>query len=447
MLKGSVMIELHNHRSGSRERIEGNNMITEAISRAVSTLVGAETNSGYFMPLCNTILGGLMLFDGTIEESASNIFLPGDAHLVAYAGQLENLQHSNCGSLNLTESYETDTGFVTTWDFSTSQANGTIQSLARTYAETDRNIYPLLGVSSKISSVHDTVNLKGTIDNGIYPLIYNENEQTLYYIGVTDGYKYNSRTEGGITYCTHECTIYREYVPTRMYKVNDRANKTRLPEEVKKITFETMSYNYEFRNAYNGYAYIVDVRGNSEGDGEFNYYTLKLSDYSFELSAKQSGIVRGSQVGTTAFVSKNKAYFLSYDNKSIYIMDMENPADIMQVDLPENYVQLFSYAEILHNGGIRFFVREQEKNTYHCAIIYPDGYLFMDQKPVNYYFSIGYKSECMTAWGTSGNFMYNNYTGKGYFFNNFLGSIFNLSQPIEKTQSTSMKVVYTLNDI
>ncbi len=130
MIKGHVAIELHNHKTGLRDRIEGDNMITNALNYVIPIVMGGNTSAERLMPLCKKALGSLMLFDGTLTEDKNNMFLPAEAHLVAFADRGLDTTHSDRGSLNSAETYQTDTGYQSVWDFSTSQANGTIKSLA-----------------------------------------------------------------------------------------------------------------------------------------------------------------------------------------------------------------------------------------------------------------------------------------------------------------------------
>lgn len=130
MIKGHVAIELHNHKTGLRDRIEGDNMVTNALNYVIPIVMGGNTSAENLMPLCKKALGSLMLFDGTLTEDKNNMFLPAEAHLVAFADRGLDTTHSDRGSLNSAETYQTDTGYQSVWDFSTSQANGTIKSLA-----------------------------------------------------------------------------------------------------------------------------------------------------------------------------------------------------------------------------------------------------------------------------------------------------------------------------
>jgi hypothetical protein len=132
-MKGHVSIELHNHNSGFTERIEQDNMVTNALTYAMGHAVSCGANlSDLMLPVAKRGLGGLFLFDGKLEENAENVHFPMDVHLIGHAARTVNTDDPMRGSINSLETKRTDTGYVTVWDFSTSQANGNIASLALT---------------------------------------------------------------------------------------------------------------------------------------------------------------------------------------------------------------------------------------------------------------------------------------------------------------------------
>lgn len=194
MIKGHVTIELHNHRSGFTERIEQDNLVTDAVGILASAYAGANMTDK-FMPIAKNALGGLMLFDDTLEEDAANIYFSGDAHLVGFAGQWNNTSNPLCGSLNVQETHATDTGYETVWDFSTSQANGTISALALTAApENDIKSNPFTG-REYTSGMH-IINKGSTV---LVEVIMNSHEQMMYtlsniYIN-NSPYNYGIKTE------------------------------------------------------------------------------------------------------------------------------------------------------------------------------------------------------------------------------------------------------------
>ena len=108
----------------------------------------------------------------------------------------------------------------------------------------------------------------------------------------------------------------------------------------------------------------------------------------------------------------------------------------------------------LKNGGVAFSTQKRISGTsayeFREAICYPDGKIIVSK----YYrtstssYPIFYPPRLFADnLMTFGSNAYNGYLSRGALVNNYLGTIYNLPQPIVKTAASSMKVVYTLTDI
>ena len=132
MLKGHVQIDLHNHKTGLTERIEQDNLITNAVEKLVNASVGRNKTASTFLPLSTKTLGGVMLFEDPLTESVNNTIFPYSNKLIGYAGRTANNSSRQMGSLNAIETGPIENGYSNVWEFSSSQANGTISSMALT---------------------------------------------------------------------------------------------------------------------------------------------------------------------------------------------------------------------------------------------------------------------------------------------------------------------------
>ena len=133
-LKGSAKIELFNT-DGTKEVVEHGNMITNAVNDFMFSARGEQSN---IMRICNRgnsfieqLFGGILLFKHTLNDDPDDYYIPsidtvGYANLGAYGGlDIER------GGFNESESgLQEDGTYKLVWDFATSQANGTIQSIA-----------------------------------------------------------------------------------------------------------------------------------------------------------------------------------------------------------------------------------------------------------------------------------------------------------------------------
>lgn len=131
-LKGKTTFELTDVNTGEVEVVEDTNMITNALQEFVATygyfggdVLGAIGSS----PLWVNLLGGLLLFDTKLDENVNNIIMPAGVKMVGNG----SYNISNSGSVNELGSYSTsesglqpDGSIKFVYDFSTSQANGSI---------------------------------------------------------------------------------------------------------------------------------------------------------------------------------------------------------------------------------------------------------------------------------------------------------------------------------
>ena len=133
-MKGHAKIELFNAESGELERVyEEDNLVTNAVKYLLAFMNKINRQpSNEVTPIATNALGGIMLFDETLEEDPDNVEFPSDAHLVGYSDRSLNTGNPMRGSFNSLESGSRDDGYTAVWDFGTSQANGTIKSVALT---------------------------------------------------------------------------------------------------------------------------------------------------------------------------------------------------------------------------------------------------------------------------------------------------------------------------
>lgn len=338
MIKGHVQVDLHNHKTGLRDRIEGDNMITNAMNYVIPNLIGAGVSASEIMPLCKRVLGGIMLFDGKLTEDKNNIFFPSEAHLVASAGRDTNTEYADRGSLNVAETYETDTGFQSVWDFTTSQANGTIGSLALTMAENNYYYSDPYNITWQGRAIHNALNKNNREDFSLYPLCYDSVRGYLYYYDSTNS-KLTTRYDSSerVTYYKMTFCVMKQYIPSRVYGLSDSVNLRNVAEKVAEFSIERKnSINYSCLNpGYDGYAYIIAPMNEMA-----EYWRVKTSDYNFELSDMKSINLKGCKLKREwgkAVIVKGYAFFAAEDLKSIYIVNLSNSVDVTQATIPEEY--------------------------------------------------------------------------------------------------------------
>lgn len=149
MIKGHTVIELKNINTGEKELIEHDNMLTNAVSEFIRTTFNKSQNDdplakdGYVYgendsnkSFLKTLFGGIFVMDRPITEDPRITKLPEGVNVVGCAGYSYSFNNEwpELGSFNEQESFinwEERTASLV-FDFSTSQANGTIASVGLT---------------------------------------------------------------------------------------------------------------------------------------------------------------------------------------------------------------------------------------------------------------------------------------------------------------------------
>lgn len=435
MIKGHVKIDIHNRITGRYERTERDNLVTNALANVLGLASHAcAQNANQVMdllPAATKGLGGILLFDGTLTEDVSNIHFPMGVHLTGSAGQTTNTASKITGSINTAESGRTDTGYVNVWDFSTSQANGTIASLALTH---------------KGGGARPTEGCQ-YYNGGQY-------QMSLYYSAV--GYDESTRTE----YLYYQGKVYKK----QTYSEIIRAYSPYLgaDEQVFDFAFTDPAYTgWEVCPAYDGYIYAVRVpQISTKGTITVKIRKLKISDGTLTEEAMQTIAitdVTASGTGDTyctnnhfAVVSDGHLYFMSYDRNILYKVDISNTADVKAITVDGCKIL---YVFPMRGGGVMATIYWQGTSSsgasttyYNKAIIYPDDKCRYDNSIL--YTGSGNLSEVMNyeTDGLMRPYKYNSYSYYA-FAANYLGTICNLDSPVIKTSAQSMKITYTLTDV
>lgn len=153
MIKGHAIIELKNTVTGETQRVEHDNMITNGLKYCLTPWLGkysfANTKTTEFQntvdksnesrktgnaSIMNHLLGGIFLFQNTLEENVENVAFPLDNPLIGKASyDTYTGIDTYRGSYNESESgLQEDGSYKHVWDFATNQANGQISALALT---------------------------------------------------------------------------------------------------------------------------------------------------------------------------------------------------------------------------------------------------------------------------------------------------------------------------
>ena len=457
-LKGNVTIKLFDEDGNVVHEESKDNMITNAIYYLLGQVItNVKDPKDYVFPLSTLALGGIWLFDGELDEDAENIDFPMDVHLVGHGGQSQNTSDIMRGSLNVSESGRTDTGYVNTWDFSTSQGNGTIKSVALTsWICGDAPLRFDRGATGcKEIHTHDSSNYYGS-----YVFFHDNVTQRAF------SYKNNA--------------IYSFNCPSYDLKVNDPLYISQvetvispLIEAVSTTTERIEFVDYSICQGYDNYLYAIAVnrewvkvgsnyywdygRNNAQGDAEiwirkwhYEDNTFVEVPYSQEdprwhytlLNVHAKGLNPDMRTGKYAIINNGYLWMVHYDNLHVYKINME---DMAQISLygPFNDLAINGLYPMKHGGVI----------TSTGILIYPDGNFIYKGNDFRFPQSNYIGDNLIRFTGGSSPTVDANGSGdtcsnrpKKAIPCNYLGSIMNLGQTITKTSATSMKIIYTLTD-
>ncbi len=474
MMKGKTEIILTNVETGEVEVHEDENLITNALDKIINIELAMNyAPNSHLLPIATNLLGGIMLFDSELQESKDNIHFPSNSHLVGYANQDVNTTDKYRGSYNAIESGKTGTGFVSVWDFGTTQANGTIKAVARTHNH--GGACPIFNYNGPDNPT--TYNGTPEVDRGWMPIRY-------------DGeYVYMLKGDSN----THVMRMARVKIPMMSLGCADYSNVQRTYEVIASWSTEVTTHAWTYygqprestayaddpfcyEDGHDGYIYCMFYGAYTNGDYhkstyeyDITYFTIKYSDESYD----KSETVR-LRSGTTYWTDKSFGdlycayryrghvhrgilYRISADRKIIYKIPLDNVASYSAIRILSNdvddYIGELDYITS-HEGCIYFEVMHYTTSSYEvlCGVLYPDGvYLMLNVPYGGQSWDHGNNrryTDCRTCdddlmvWG-----YYNGDTIVRNWAANYLGTINNLGSTITKTAAQTMKIVYTLTDI
>lgn len=132
-IKGKTTFELTDVNTGEVEIIEDNNMVTNALQEFMLTYgmfnKNIFTNDNITNALYLNLLGGLFLFDTALDENVDNTFMPAGVKMIGNGsrGVTNSGVVTELGGYNTFESgIQSDGSIKFVYDYATHQANGTI---------------------------------------------------------------------------------------------------------------------------------------------------------------------------------------------------------------------------------------------------------------------------------------------------------------------------------
>ena len=467
MLKGKTIIELTDVKTGKKERYEDENMVTNALKHIFEPL-GHYKNPSYLftssdvLPYYQKLLGGILLFDGEIDEDREMLFAPAGVNLTACGvyGKQNDGAGTCRGDFNTTESEVnlTDKYVKYVYDFTTSQGNGAIASVCLTsniggyngYGSGDA-VFTNTGTNMSIRTCDCILDFMGGMENTAYRGTSNT-------AGVTQ-YLFTIDPENDILYylrmnSAKSLSIVKRKGYFKSLSVFDTPSKSgNLIEVIDLPDLSTGMYhaNYLVYNyvAEENCIYIYAASsGSVNAGGAFNIIRIDCTNWSVTENPMTN------QCNETIYVTNNRCY--AYDGyfyaKSynspycIYKIKIGNSADVVKILIPSTAQHDYTFPCYAVNGRIFYdtyshnYMNASERNL--ILNTQRDEITLSENRSVYGYYTstqpcgvqvMGHK-ECV-YW-------------RGYFFypSMYLATINNLGSPVTKTADKTMKVTYIIQE-
>ena len=478
-IKGKTTFELTDVNTGEVEIIEDNNMLTNALQDFMLTY--GIFNKTIFVDdnrtkeLYLNLLGGLFLFDTALDENVDNTFMPAGVKMigngskdVANSGIVTEL-----GSYNSSESgVQSDGSIKFVYDYSTAQANGTIScacltSLTGGYMGMGgENNY----VTNKRIDDHQERGMSrnyvyfslagagGMFYYILYP-VYSENA-----IYCTNPYNidYSSATASQHWSVTKKIEILKLRAGFTSVGIRDTQNLNKvidrfevdIPQAILDYMGTSTSYLTSIGDSFNGNIFIIfnKVSGTTINTGSY-FWVMKIDKdrnvtaYKFTNNINERLSLTTSPTYRKSFtINGDYLWVLGYDSKKLYGINYSDSTQIIDtgVSIDDRNLCMYSISENLVGVGSAFY---NSTYNYQAHSIY--DVVNRTHRRVN-----GYE--------VSDNYTYIPFADKkGVYLKastrdgqmeiikdvRYLATINNLSEPVVKTSSKTMKVTYTITEV
>ncbi|MBP3389135.1 MAG: hypothetical protein J6K98_04585 [Clostridia bacterium] len=469
-LKGTTVIELTNVRTGEKERYVEHNLITKALEYLYQPIGALKSptslTTGLGEPAYTSMLGGIALWDSTIDESSEIITQPHGVKMVGCASwnQTNTTASPRRGSYNPTESYlttsSTERSMKFVYDFTTSQANGTIKCVSLTNWKSGWN-----GFGGN-DNYNDYQGSNGNYDQymGFYGSAsywFSANlgsSGKLFLIDPAEDvfYQLSALSTDTLTIAKRRANIRSRSMFQHMWYKHDLIENITITLPTKLSGVNTYFCNYDTRK---NLLYIMVAPSGSSVASSGDFYVISV-----DMDTKTATVHEmKNKIGATMYFSSQ--YMVCHNGYLYYIY--ADQYYVRKISLSDSsyssiYIGSSWYAQgsfvFVANEMVYFRVRKTVNNStkYSIAMLDPDdesteilgdyygpyrieNYALypapIKGHPLHYY----YFYTCDTS----------NNSATAYLWVNtkYLATINNLARPIEKTSDKTMKITYTIQEM
>lgn len=503
-LKGTTQIELTNVKTGEKEVYEKTNLVTNAVALALENPFAIQLKSQYYtnwyagniLPLCPNLFGGILLYEKSIPESVDQLYAQPGNPLVGYSSNnVNNKTDMMRGSMNLNESgvLDTNDGYRFVFDFSTSQANGTISAV---------------GLTSKWGGIagYGSAEFKNTQSPVVYCSRITATDPVLVY---TYASMIHYDQDTGIATAVYVAgqnfiTVVRIRLNTKYWKLTSSLGFLDPSQVIDTQTITTdvfggtsvsgKSLYYNFCNSGDGYVWGFEhagnASGNSEGNAAINWIKIKLEDLTVEEGSWDIGaqlyymgrhVNNPGTIGNYRYNDQSNCvildgylYCFNYALTGVYRIKLSNITDVKFIEHPDKKIQIYSTSSSSYYYYYQFTGNLMVMGNRVCMM---NGWLNDDIIVANL-FSLGSSSDssdlqdgwidtdsvyyyprclCAGMYGVkmgvfSLHYQGSQSSGDAIVYTSltldapYLATINNLASPVEKTADKTMKITYILRE-
>lgn len=446
ILKGHVKIELKDVRTGKRETaFEGENMITNALRDIFASNYCGALDYQRLLPIYSKMLGGVLCFRNTLDvssaDAADDYFIPDESvnSLIAHAGQTalsdqaDDIKRGN--PLN-TSMVVTDGVVTLAYEWGSAAGNGTISSVALTHSD--------VGDAGTGSNSQAFSNMKPVINAG-----YNQTITNRFLFFDNDGYGYRFSVSGTTVTIKKIPMAYRQtglvaavpFVDTDIIETHTVSTNTNFGTPNPFYCYDSVNHNL--------WLFYNTGKSRNIACEQINLNTYTAINRDFQTDSVQVGRLNSSNANIypQALFDGTYVYFRIETTDSL-VSD-----NVLKVKLPPNHAdQSLLTATCLPYGGL-FIPTASHKILAGKSMVINNNQVFptsADDTFSNYGLQItalpfmNTNPGLAVLGGQEGTNPEVYYVAISKFY---LGTKFNLPTPIQKSNTQSMVITYTLTEV
>ena len=426
-IKGHAKIELTDVHNGGKEVIESDNIVTNGAANFMKPLGCSYYNrfNGFSDPLVTTLYGGLILWDGNIEEDVNKYAKPSNVSMVgnAYYGYKNVSDVQELGSYNASESEVASDHVKFVYDFATNEGNGEIACLSLVHKSTG-----MIGFGNKSGKLIDYSSSMVSGSGLSFP-----NNCRYTYIDTDD-------SSFIYVYDLYDSNAQSRYIEIKKATDARLSSKVSLFSNSKVLSTKDIKFS-DFCD-YTSYSYGYSFNRHYLYVSVFNNHTEEITICTINIKTGEIVSTKKTDALKSQGFNPNNSMDLLYLNNCIIVSQYGGACKVLNIDTGK----IVDYRGFRIYGNYSYTINDKESFVFYGGR--STTFIFnserMDFRIINY----GYYSTS-SPWhfysGENGD-MYN--YGKGFSRNPFyLGTINNLGTPVTKTADKTMKITYTLTEV